>query len=40
MPNIKLSSQLERSLWELEERLIRTHIELEGISGGRDSISP
>ena len=33
MSNIKLSSQLERSLWELEERLIRTHIELEGISG-------
>ncbi len=33
MSNIKLSSQLERSLWELEERLIRTHIELEDISG-------
>ncbi|MCD4742182.1 MAG: Fic family protein [Desulfobacteraceae bacterium] len=33
MSNIKLSSQLERSLWELEERLIRIHIELEGISG-------
>ncbi len=32
MPDIQLSTQLERSLWELEERLIRTHIELEGIS--------
>ena len=32
MSNIKLSSQLERSLWGLEERLIRTHIELETIS--------
>lgn len=31
MPNIKLSTQLERSLWVLEERLIRTHIEIETI---------
>ncbi len=32
MSEIRLSPQLERALWDLEERLIRIHIELESIS--------